>query len=264
MAERADVTDALGRLRQQLVAVAGVSHASVVRNRYTRSWRIRARFHGITPLTQEWVLTDHELAMDRQALPDMMRRILEDCRRLTLTLNDIHLRAHPEDGAAAAAWGEAVGGAVAGAEAEAFAANARAAMQQTECHFRDLLRGLDTPYWARHYGNSNSRGHRKARELFIKTAGMEAYAVLNNGCLLDITGSAGTAYAMIKSASFCIRNRKTGIEYCAVVPGVPIWDHLLGIKLMVEHDEPRFLATANSSIGRETILNRLRQLHVNL
>jgi hypothetical protein len=30
---------------------------------------------------------------------------------------------------------------------------------------------------------------------------------------------------------------------------VPLWDHLLGIKLMVENDEPRFLKTANVSAG---------------
>jgi hypothetical protein len=38
-----------------------------------------------------------------------------------------------------------------------------------------------------------------------------------------------------------------GAKLCAVVPGVPLWDHLLGIKLMVEHDEAKFLATANVS-----------------
>lgn len=89
----------------------------------------------------------------------------------------------------------------------------------------------------------------RAKDLFIMAAGRTAFNLLEGGGGLAITGSAGTAYELHKKASFCITRVKDGVRFCAVVPGVPLWDHLLGIKLMVEHDEPQFLKTANQSGG---------------
>jgi hypothetical protein len=86
---------------------------------------------------------------------------------------------------------------------------------------------------------------KRAAELFRMTAGDEAFKTLEAGKALPITGSKGTAYHLLKKASYCVERPSDGARLCAVVPGVPLWDHLLGVKLMVEHDEPRFLKTAN-------------------
>lgn len=89
----------------------------------------------------------------------------------------------------------------------------------------------------------------KAKALFIAAAGEAAYQVLESGKPIKIRGSAGTDYLLFKRASFCVERPSDGARLCAVVPDVPMYDHLLGIKLMVEHDEPAFLATANVSGG---------------
>lgn len=89
----------------------------------------------------------------------------------------------------------------------------------------------------------------KAKALFIAAAGEAAYQILESGQPLKIRGSAGTDYLLFKRASFCVERPSDGARLCAVVPDVPMYDHLLGIKLMVEHDEPAFLATANVSVG---------------
>lgn len=89
----------------------------------------------------------------------------------------------------------------------------------------------------------------KAKALFIAAAGEAAYQALESGQPIRITGSAGTDYLLFKRASFCVERPSDGARLCAVVPDVPLYDHLLGIKLMVEHDEPAFLATANVSGG---------------
>jgi hypothetical protein len=87
----------------------------------------------------------------------------------------------------------------------------------------------------------------KARALFARVAGEEATLRLERGGAVPLLGSVGGRYELIKRASYCVRRPKDGAELCAVVPGVPLWDHLLGIKLVVETDEPRFLRTANVS-----------------
>jgi len=89
----------------------------------------------------------------------------------------------------------------------------------------------------------------KAKELFTLTAGAEALAVLEAGGALPVTGSQGGCYTLHKKASFCVTRLKDKAQMCAVVPGVPLYDHLLGIKLVIENDEKRFLATANVSGG---------------
>lgn len=89
----------------------------------------------------------------------------------------------------------------------------------------------------------------KARNLFITMAGQRAYDKLAAQQPLLVVGSAGRRYFLHCRATYCVTRESDGAKLCAVVPGVPLWDHLLGIKLMIEHDEPRFLRTANVSGG---------------
>ena len=83
----------------------------------------------------------------------------------------------------------------------------------------------------------------RAEALFKMICGEEAHRVLNRGPL-PITGSSGTQYTLHKRAQYCVE--RDGVGFCAVVPNVPLWDHLLGIKLLVENDEPSFLKTAKT------------------
>lgn len=106
------------------------------------------------------------------------------------------------------------------------------------------------------YGVFNSQysdeQDKRAKDLFKQVAGEQAFQQLIGG-RLRIQGSAGTTYWLHPQATYCITRDKDGARFCAVVPGVPLWDHLLGIKLMVEHDEPRFLKTANKSVGAQSM-----------
>jgi len=95
----------------------------------------------------------------------------------------------------------------------------------------------------------DSKADKKAKKLFKLACGDEALQLLDSGQPLPITGSKGTAYRLHKKASYCVERVSDGAKLCAVVPGVPLWDHLLGIKLMVENDEKQFLKTANVSGG---------------
>lgn len=96
---------------------------------------------------------------------------------------------------------------------------------------------------------SNEKANQKAKDLFVAVAGREAFDLLEAGKHIQLRGSVGGDYELRKKASFCIRRPKDGANLCAIVPGVPMYDHLLGIKLMVEHDEDRFLKTANVAGG---------------
>ena len=96
---------------------------------------------------------------------------------------------------------------------------------------------------------SDPAAENKAKALFTMVCGAEAYNALNSGNALPITGSKGTKYTLHKRATYCVERVSDKAKLCAVVPGVPLWDHLLGIKLMVEHDEEKFLKTANVSGG---------------
>ena len=91
----------------------------------------------------------------------------------------------------------------------------------------------------------NPQADKRAADLFLLTAGKWAFDKLQKGEPLPLVGSQGTAYTLHKRASFCVERVRDGASLCAVVPGVPLWDHLLGIKLMIENDEPKFLKTAN-------------------
>lgn len=99
--------------------------------------------------------------------------------------------------------------------------------------------------WDTGYDKPDPVADNKARDLFAMVAGKAAFDTLNAYRPLPITGSNGTAYTLHKRASYCVERVSDGAKLCAVVPGVPLWDHLLGIKLMVEHDEDKFLKTAN-------------------
>lgn len=91
-----------------------------------------------------------------------------------------------------------------------------------------------------------SRGAAKqAEKLFKRICGEEAHRRLDSNLFLPIIGSEGTHYALHKRQSYCLQRSSDGLKFCAMVPGVPLWDHLLGIKLMVENDEPSFLQIAN-------------------
>lgn len=89
------------------------------------------------------------------------------------------------------------------------------------------------------------KADKKSEELFLMACGKEAFDTLNSGNPLPIIGSKGTKYTLHKRASYCVERVSDNAKLCAVVPGVPLWDHLLGIKLMIEHDEPKFLKTAH-------------------
>lgn len=94
----------------------------------------------------------------------------------------------------------------------------------------------------------------KAKALFMRVAGEEAFRILEDGKAIVLRGSAGGRYRMIKSFAYCVTDVQRGCDMCAVVPDVPLYDHLLGIKLTIEHNEPLFKATAN-------VTNRTGLLH---
>lgn len=103
--------------------------------------------------------------------------------------------------------------------------------------------------WSQIFDPPNPEAERKSRDLFLAVAGPEAYKLMDAGGPLPLTGSKGTKYLMFPVSTFNVTRVKDRARLCAVVPGVPLWDHLLGIKLMIEHDEPKFLKTANVSGG---------------
>lgn len=122
-------------------------------------------------------------------------------------------------------------------------------------HFPPHQGRLSTQDWERMVTRREEEQRRheaakvKARALFAHVAGEQAAAQLERDEQLPLRGSQGGEYALLKRSAYCVRRLKDGAELCAVVPNVPLWDHLLGIKLLVEQDEPRFLRTANVSGG---------------
>ena len=101
--------------------------------------------------------------------------------------------------------------------------------------------------WGLECAPPNEAAEKRAVELFLMACGKEAFDTLKSGKPLPITGSQGTKYTLHKRAAYCVERVSDNAKLCAVVPGVRLWDHLLGIKLMIEHDEPKFLETANVS-----------------
>lgn len=242
------VTSTLDRLRRELVRAGVIVEARISRETGDEGtdgyWSFIARFPPDGRERWRWILTDSEVEMTQgDVLDEWCARIRREAAQRCQVLAHAREEQQVQGRFDRPPWG--VGQDLI---AEEYARNARRQMVLTTAHFAELYRHLSIrPY---HTPGKPGRGHARARELFIRTAGMDAYQVLNNGGMLPVTGSLGTAYVMTKRASFCLRNAHTQVEYCAVVPGVPLWDHLLGVKLMVEHDEPRLLATANTSIGR--------------
>lgn len=119
-----------------------------------------------------------------------------------------------------------------------------------EAVVRDLCRMLDhrtEPFISRDRDEEVNEADLKAIKLFKRVAGEEAYAALNKPQgSLTITSSHGTEYVMHKRYSYCVKRVRDKKSFCAQVPRVPLWDHLLGIKLMIEHDEPSFLKVAHA------------------
>lgn len=99
---------------------------------------------------------------------------------------------------------------------------------------------------------SRPEAEERARDLFVMTLGEPAIELVNSNAGLPVTGSQGGDYRLHAMMSYCVSRPSDGARLCAVVPGVPLYDHLLGIKLMIENDEPEFLRTANVSGGRQT------------
>lgn len=89
-----------------------------------------------------------------------------------------------------------------------------------------------------------SKADIRAKELFKRVAGKNAFKALNREGLA-IKGSIGGQYVLHPKMTYCVERPKDGAKLCAVVPDVPLYDHLLGIKVMIENDEPTFLKTAN-------------------
>lgn len=86
----------------------------------------------------------------------------------------------------------------------------------------------------------------RARQLFIKVAGEEAYRALTKYDKLYLKGSLGGEYHMSCGMIYNIHDL-AGNQYCAQVKNVPLWDHLLGLKLTIENNEGLFLKKANIS-----------------
>lgn len=95
----------------------------------------------------------------------------------------------------------------------------------------------------------STKANDKAKELFGRVAGAAALATLEAQKPLRIKGSRGGRYDLHRRSTYCVTRVADGAKMCAVVPGVPLYDHLLGVKLVIETDEPRFIETANVSNG---------------
>lgn len=101
----------------------------------------------------------------------------------------------------------------------------------------------------RTFAADDGKAEAKAEALFQRFAGAAPMALLKSGKPIALTGSAGGRYNLFARRAYCVERQPDGARMCAVVPGVPLYDHLLGIKLTIEADEPRFLKTANVAGG---------------
>lgn len=93
--------------------------------------------------------------------------------------------------------------------------------------------------------------HAKSKDLFIRTLGADAFNTLLWGGSIPVKGSKGGNYILQCKYSHCVVDIDRGISMCAIVPGVPLWDHLLGIKLMIENDETHFRKVAHSEYATD-------------
>jgi len=100
------------------------------------------------------------------------------------------------------------------------------------------------------YNNKHALANERAMKLFKEVAGEEAFRTILHKGYIPIQGNlTKTWYQLYNRAIYCVEARIDGRnhQFCAVVPHVPLWDHLLGIKLMIEHNEREFLRVANRS-----------------
>lgn len=95
------------------------------------------------------------------------------------------------------------------------------------------------------------KAHAKSQELFKRTLGVDAFKTLLWGGSIPVKGSEGGNYLLQCKYSHCVVDIDRGMSLCAIVPGVPLWDHLLGIKLMIENDEKRFRKVAHSEYATD-------------
>lgn len=98
------------------------------------------------------------------------------------------------------------------------------------------------------FGNAfhpDSAAEAKAETLFKQFAGAAPLIILKSGKPIALKGSAGGQYKLFARRAYCVERQPDGARMCAVVPRVPLYDHLLGIKLTIETDELLFLKTAN-------------------
>lgn len=105
-----------------------------------------------------------------------------------------------------------------------------------------------------------TKADKRAEELFLKVAGKQAHDQLNHGGL-KLTGSKKGKYTLHPKMTYCVTRDKDGAQMCAVVPGVPLYDHLLGIKVMIEQDEPMFVKTANVTGDYGRVNNWFSRIH---
>lgn len=97
------------------------------------------------------------------------------------------------------------------------------------------------------FGEEDDKAQKRAQRLFADIAGAKAHDDLVAGGKTAVRGSEGTAYHLHQRRTYSVSRDADGATFCAVVTGVPLWDHLLGVKLLVERDEPAFLRVANKS-----------------
>ena len=109
-------------------------------------------------------------------------------------------------------------------------------------HRREYVGPINIGDW---WKPQDEKAEARSEALFMLACGKEAFETLKSGKPLPLTGNNGTKYTLHKRSTYCVERDSDHSKLCAVVPGVPLWDHLLGIKLMIEHDEQKFIETAN-------------------
>lgn len=189
----------------------------VERNDLNLSIRVSVRFREGQQLG--WTLTDNELLMGGiGAAFYWIERLRCDIRRYSETLNNNFIAS----------------------EIQLLQMQQMRAQMDTQM-FRQMYES--------HFDTLNPKANKRAAELFTMIVGKDSFDILQASKPLPMKGSQGTDYTLHNRASYCVERVRDQAKLCAVVPGVPLWDHLLGIKLMIEHDEPKFLSIANVSFA---------------
>jgi len=95
---------------------------------------------------------------------------------------------------------------------------------------------------------------KKSEALFRRIGGEKAHALLSQIGVMLIVGSQGTEYYLRNERSFCVERALDHLRMCAVVPDVPLWDQLLGLKLIIENDEETFVQSAQTVFTTEALV----------